>query len=420
MARGLQGCSSSYRRPCGVLHTCHSRSPESHQNGMHVCHVTFIVGMSSADSSELRYVTPGDSMSGVLECPACALIVAACVAVHVLQREWAPQRQPKLIRMHSDDLSFSGNAVVNKKWWVWATATLHHGNRSHIVNNMGMLLVVGPLLEFYIGTAWTLALMLVLGAAGWLASYINARWIMADMWAIGVSQFSASRGASPATYGATILAVTIIPAELPNAMARAVASGSLPAGHVACGSVFGLPQWVWVFSVLFLPLFFSTSYGLDLFSARVCPSRHAAPPATLDGVRGTWLTRQTLCRGVVLVLLLWLTYAACTSWLAGSAVAPIHPYQFAIMYFTKVALMKAYFMLFRGSMSSSDDMCHLGGGVAGFIVGLVMRLSGVLDETNSALGMDKEESMATAVVVTLVASMAYLVVAAVLSARHQQ
>ena len=90
------------------------------------------------------------------------------------------------------------------------------------------------------------------------------------------------------------------------------------------------------------------------------------------------------------------------------------------MYFTKVALMKAYFMLFRGSMSSSDDMCHLGGGVAGFIVGLVMRLSGVLDEANSALGMDKEESMATAVVVTLVASMAYLVVAAVLSARHQQ
>lgn len=95
----------------------------------------------------------------------CYSIAFLCIFLQIV-KEFDKKSAPNLRRMNSDDLHFSGNAILNKKYWVWITASFSHGSMFHVINNMIMMLPYSSHLEEQFGPFTFLVLYILVGAAG--------------------------------------------------------------------------------------------------------------------------------------------------------------------------------------------------------------------------------------------------------------
>ena len=170
------------------------------------------------------------------------VIVSLCFALQTVQTlapHWLPH-----------DLAFSGDALERGSWWVWASASLLHGDWPHLCNNMLLLAGTGPQLEYALGGPCFLALFFGAGGAGWAASLCYGRLCHGeDMWH-AAAKFSSTLGSSPCVYGAAFAAAVLMPST------------------TACCTLamsFGLRGWVWpMLLVLNMLVFRRRRYGLVL------------------------------------------------------------------------------------------------------------------------------------------------------------
>lgn len=174
------------------------------------------------------------------------LLAGMCVAVHVVRLE-VPGIREKVLRIPSEEFYVSGKQVVDDgKWYSLILATLGHASRGHLLNNVAMFLCVAPQVEQLIGEAGLVVLFFSTGLAGWIGTLLFTRFAHADMWKLGVAQFQTSIGSSPATYGVAMFASLCLGPEIATSVA------------------FGMPNWLWLATLIFLPKFFGDHYGLNL------------------------------------------------------------------------------------------------------------------------------------------------------------
>ena len=170
------------------------------------------------------------------------ILTWVCATVHILKEE-VPRSST--LRIPSSEVSVSAHGVLREhKLWLLITATFSHLGRSHTVNNVAMLWVVGPALEVHYGAPTVLVLFVLCGAAGWMASLMFTRFSVPEMWRLGVAQHQVSNGSSPATYGLAMIAAINT--------------------NLVVGTSFG-PPWIAFFAVFVLPKFFSDRWGMNVF-----------------------------------------------------------------------------------------------------------------------------------------------------------
>ena len=202
-----------------------------------------------------------------------ALISFACLAVHVLTEE--VPRSSKL-RICADTVSVSYHGLCREgKWWLLITATFGHLGRAHVVNNVLMLWVIAPPLEHDLGSVIFLGTFVLCGAAGWLCSQTFTRCAGHKLWSAGVAQFTTSNGSSPATYGLAMLAA-IRDAAITHLKSNSDTTVDDVALKNGVGTAFGLPSWFWFFCVFLIPKFFSSRWGMHVFSGKIPTLRSVA------------------------------------------------------------------------------------------------------------------------------------------------
>jgi membrane associated rhomboid family serine protease len=143
-------------------------------------HCRRCVHRSARTSPVVRYrpSRPGAPQLG--RAPVTAAIVAACVVLYV-----ASSSDPRLL----DEAADWGALVHQGQWWRLFTAIFFHVDFLHIALNMVALWVIGRVVEPVLGTWRYIALFLLSGLGGSVASYLLS------------SPASASVGASGAIFG---------------------------------------------------------------------------------------------------------------------------------------------------------------------------------------------------------------------------
>ena len=150
-------------------------------------------------------------------CYASWAIAIACSVLWVGRHEQLAETP--LRRLSSVHLTVDGNSVVGGPFseglrpWVLVTALFHHASRSHIVNNMLMLLATGGELEAGIGSLPLLGVFIGAGVVGWLATLLYYKIVLAEAWAGGIAQMQPSVGSSPGTYGLAVFAAVVLPPD---------------------------------------------------------------------------------------------------------------------------------------------------------------------------------------------------------------
>ena len=236
-----------------------------------------------------------------------------------------------LERLSSVHLTVDGNAVVGGPFseglrpWVLVTALFHHASRSHVVNNTLMLLATGGELERGIGSLPLLAAFVAAGVAGWLATLLYYKIVLAEAWAGGIAQMQPSVGSSPGTYGLVVLAAVVLPPD------------------TGAGAALWLPAWAACALQLFVPKFFGDGFGVDLatepFLSRVLPAATAAAAFSYFALRPL------------------LTHFGCG------------PAEFFGFYLFGVTIPPAIRDWLKGKVSSADHPCHLGGALLALALG---------------------------------------------------
>ena len=237
-----------------------------------------------------------------------------------------------LERLSSVDLTVDGNAVVGGPFseglrpWVLVTALFHHASRSHVVNNVLMLLATGGELELGIGSLPLLAAFVATGVAGWLLTLLYYKIVLAEAWAGGIAQMQQSMGSSPGTYGLVVLAAVVLPPG------------------TGAGAALWLPAWAACALQLFVPKFVGDGFGVDIatepFLSRVLPAAAAAAAFSYYALRPL------------------------LAHLGGCG-----PAEFFGFYLFAVTIPPTIWGWLKGKVSSADHPCHLGGALLALALG---------------------------------------------------
>jgi len=257
---------------------------------------------------------------------------------HAFGREqWVfPDWIRRLLKEHwpiDDQKFFSGHALENGNYLVLVTASFCHASRSHYVNNMIMLLVVGRQLEAAVGSAFVLLLYVLSGIAGWLLTYLRLKKIVCgpDSWVAG--QFQQGVGSSPSTYALAVTTACVL-------------------GHTqAVGPLF--PEGALVSEVHPLASWMSTIFAVNVFP-------------NLSQLR----FREVLFMDLPLTLLALLLHSDWVWLTTGTRWAAFHTVNSAswmILYHFKTSSNTLYRRIKHNrSMQSSDHAAHFGGALIGF------------------------------------------------------
>ena len=262
-----------------------------------------------------------------------------------------PAHSLLLSRLHSDNVHFSGAALDEKKFWTLLTATIDHGDWSHLVNNMIMFgLSAGPL-ERIVGPWLLCASFFTTGALGWLFSLQHLYKKFPEQQFI--AKFQSSVGSSPATYGLVGMLIVLNP-------------------NACCASLDGsFPSWLGIILLWSLPLCLQEKYGLQLWAKKESGSLNIRSVAFIcsSGLVGYGLLRP-------FVTGLHSSGYLCHDGSAEVVSLSISASQFFTAYLFKcfvLGLVCQYVLRLDKSMSSTDDACHLGGVVTGIVLGLGFR-----------------------------------------------
>ena len=249
-------------------------------------------------------------------------IAIACVVLWVGRHEQLVDTP--LRRLSSVHLTVDGNNVVGGPFseglrpWVLVTALFHHASRSHVVNNMLMLLATGGELEDGIGSLALLGVFIGSGVVGWLATMLHYKIVLAEAWAGGIAQMQPSVGSSPGTYGLAIFAALVLPSD------------------TTVGAALWLPPWGACALQLFAPKFFGDGFGVNVAKeplvSRILPAAAAS---------------VAFCYFVLRPLLA--QFGGCG------------PAEFFSFYLFAVTVPPAIRDWLKGKVSSADHPCHLGG-----------------------------------------------------------
>lgn len=257
------------------------------------------------------------------------MIVGLNVFAHIF---FGLERRKQLRRRNSEDFKFSGEAMERGSLWVTVSATLLHASHGHLANNMIMLIGFMNELETVTGP-WLFGIMFfAIGIAGWLTTFLLARFILYQTDAWMTAKWQTSVGASPAVYGLCFSAVILL-------------------GDRHIGSAFGvLGQYSFI---PFLSLFFV--------------------PEVLDPFR--WESISLLSRMSLLI-------AGCfVVWLLSPLFGSITALTWLSGYFIKTIICSMYDK-YSGRISSEDESAHLGGSLAGICFGLCVHTANMnLSET---------------------------------------
>lgn len=256
-------------------------------------------------------------------------IAVTCMALHVGRREVTSP----LARLSSVHLTVDGNSVVGgpfsegRRPWVLITALFHHSGRTHVVNNMLMLLATGGELETLVSGPAVLCLFVLTGAAGWLCTLLYYRIVLPEAWAAGIAQMQPSVGASPATYGLAMFAMVRLPPSVP------------------IGGALGMAPWGAASALLFVPKFMGDEFGLNITGAPL---------------------RRVLAAALAATLVSWLVVRPAMAWLGAHGVA-----EFMCFYLFVCTLPPAIRKWWCGQPNVADHSCHLGGALAGLVLATV-------------------------------------------------
>ena len=167
-------------------------------------------------------------------------IVSLCFLMQTIQA-LAPRWLPH-------DVAFSGDALERGSWWVWATASLLHGDWPHLCNNALLLAGIGPQLEHALGAPAFLALYFCAGGAGWASSLCYGRLRHGEALWHAAAKFSSTIGSSPCVYGAAFAAAVLL---------------SPTTACCTLATSLGLQSWLWPsLLVLNMLVFRRHRYGL--------------------------------------------------------------------------------------------------------------------------------------------------------------
>ena len=302
------------------------------------------------------------------------VIVSLCFALQTVQT-LAPRWLPH-------DVAFSGDALERGSWWVWASASLLHGDWPHLCNNMLLLAGTGPQLEYALGGPCFLALFFGAGGAGWAASLCYGRLRHGeDMWH-AAAKFSSTLGSSPCVYGAAFAAAVLMPST------------------TACCTLatsFGLRNWMWpTLLVLNMLVFRGRRYGLflvgtssDLLAAGTAGTgTRASGKANVrakvcaeSGHDARGLAAAGMC-GIGCPVRPWRRWtpwagAAAALVLASAGARAVQPLSAAGWLCAYVCFCEAYRLCDRHvlhrSVGSCDNIAHAGGITLGVAVGWAVR-----------------------------------------------
>lgn len=257
-------------------------------------------------------------------------IAIACSVLWVGRHEQLVGETP-LRRLSSVHLTVDGNNVVGGPFseslrpWVLVTALFHHASRSHIVNNVLMLLATGGELEGSIGSLSLLGVFIGTGVVGWLATLLYYKIVLADAWAGGIAQMQPSVGSSPGTYGLAVFAAVVLPSD----------SG--------VGAALWLPSWAAFALQLFAPKFFGSGFGVNVAKE---PLLSRILPAVAASVACGYFVLRPL-----------LVY-----------IGHCGPAEFFTFYLFGVTIPPAVRDWLNGTVSSADHPCHLGGALFALVL----------------------------------------------------
>jgi len=273
---------------------------------------------------------------------ACGLLCFLTGLEQLLRREdglWVAvgaKTSPCWLLPPEDDTNFSGDALERGHWYCYVTASLSHADRSHFVNNLIMLLAVGPQLEQRLGSMGFLLLFLAAGAVGWHATLWRLRTGLGEELYSIAAKFQQGLGASPSTYALAVTASLLLPSE--------AAVGPVCGAHgEAIEATDARRSWVsTVLAVYLLPTFTSTGGVYDKREEGMCYVVLALMAMAL----------HTALHGK-------LTAVNATAWM--------------VLYHWKTFGRMAYKRLVRGhTMQSSDHATHFGGACVGLAAGVVI------------------------------------------------
>jgi len=213
--------------------------------------------------------------------------------------------------------NFSGGAIIDHHWWfVLITGTFFHADWAHLINNMLMFLPFAPMLEHFVGRFAMFGLFVLCGIFGWTASFCYQVYKYGEM-----SKFNMSCGSSGATYGMNSLLCML---------------------HCVIGVAdFWFPPWVWVSLVWFAPLLFSSRKPFGPWSRKYWPLvvmlAYSTKFIVPDKITMAYWTVQYQFKCIF--------FSLATNWWKGKL--PEYP--------------------------TTDNACHLGGFVGGFIASFWFR-----------------------------------------------
>ena len=124
----------------------------------------------------------------------CLLVVATFIC-HIIDRNY---------RLPSQYINFSGDSITSRKYYVLFTFGLFHGNLSHLIQQLTLLIPLSIALEFKIGSTLLFISYFLCGILGTAITWRIDRIYYANLYP-GTGQFLAdsiwSRGASGHVYG---------------------------------------------------------------------------------------------------------------------------------------------------------------------------------------------------------------------------
>ena len=262
-------------------------------------------------------------------CYASWAIAIACSVLWVGRHEQLAETP--LRRLSSVHLTVDGNSVVGGPFseglrpWVLVTALFHHASRSHIVNNMLMLLATGGELEAGIGSLPLLGVFIGAGVVGWLATLLYYKIVLAEAWAGGIAQMQPSVGSSPGTYGLAVFAAVVLPPD------------------TGVGAALWLSPWAACALQLFAPKFVGDGFGVNV--AKEPLLSRILPAAAASVAFGYFAMRPLLAQ-----------FGGCG------------PAEFFAFYLFAVTIPPAIRDWLKGTVSSADHPCHLGGALFALVL----------------------------------------------------
>jgi membrane associated rhomboid family serine protease len=165
-------------------------------------HCQQCVKRDARQSPVVRYRPGSPNLPTLRETPVTMALIAVCVVLYI-----ASSANPNLL----NDAAEAGVLVQGGQWYRLFTAIFFHLDFLHIALNMVSLLVIGRLVEPVLGKWRYLALFLVTGLGGAVASYLFANPLQEAVGASGAifglfgAYFVLARRASANTSGIVVL-----------------------------------------------------------------------------------------------------------------------------------------------------------------------------------------------------------------------